>query len=138
MTMHRILIANDEDNIVVNIVYRETEGEIVGEYSGNSGGGVFDMRFFHLNEDNEATVSDDSDEIELVDENFGQEDFDSLESERAKFENAEDDGVLSEEGLNYLSDVESENGVKVKYSESASEDVIYDIQDEWTLNYFLD
>ena len=24
MTMHRILIANDEDNIVVNIVYRET------------------------------------------------------------------------------------------------------------------
>ena len=70
------------------------------------------MRFFHLNEDND-TVSDDSDEIELVDENFGQEDFDSLESERAKFENAEDDGVLSEEGLNYLSDVESENGVKV-------------------------
>ena len=46
MKMHRILIANDEDNIVVNIVYRETEGEIVGAYSGNSGGGVFDMRFF--------------------------------------------------------------------------------------------
>ena len=67
--MHRILIANDEDNIVVNIVYRETKGEIVGAYSGNSGWGVFDMRFFHLNEDNEATVSDDSDEIELVDEN---------------------------------------------------------------------
>ena len=40
MTMHRILIANDEDNIVVNIVYRETEGEIVGAYSGNSGGGL--------------------------------------------------------------------------------------------------
>ncbi len=133
-----MLIANEENGIIVNIVYREVEGEIVGAYSGNSGGGVFDMRFFHLNQDLEPTVTDDSNDISLVDENFSQKDFDNLELERSKFENLDEDGMLSKKGLDFLSDIVPNNGIRSKYTELASEDVIYDIQDEWTLNYYLD
>ena len=138
MDYHKLLIANEENGIIVNIVYREVEGEIVGAYSGNSGGGVFDMRFFHLNQDLEPTVTDDSNDISLVDENFSQKDFDNLELERSKFENLDEDGMLSKKGLDFLSDIVPNNGIRSKYTELASEDVIYDIQDEWTLNYYLD
>jgi hypothetical protein len=137
MDYRKILIANNENSIICNIVYREVEGEIVGAYSGYSGGGVFDMRFFHLNQDLEATATDDSDDISLMDENFVQKDFDNLELERSKFENPQKDGVLSKEGLDFLSDIDSNDGIRIKYTELASEDVIYDIQDEWTLLYCL-
>ena len=45
---------------------------------------------------------------------------------------------LSKEGQAFIDDVEEDDGLKTKYSSSASEDIIYSLQDEWSINFFLD
>ena len=45
---------------------------------------------------------------------------------------------LSNEGQNFLETGFNDNGYVEAYSKGASEDFIYDIQDEWSLNFFKD
>ncbi len=56
---YRICISDHNYNIRVNIVYTKINGFILGTYYGYSGGGVYDQRYFFLNEDKESYVSDD-------------------------------------------------------------------------------
>ena len=68
--------------------------------------------------------------------------FQKLEKLRAEFENYDDEGNLvglSEKGLLFIKQQqEDENGLVEVYSEGASEDFIYDVQDEWNLGYYKD
>ena len=64
-----------------------------------------------------------------------------LEQLRSKFEETDIEGNLvglSKEGQNFLETGFNDNGYVEAYSKGASEDFIYDIQDEWSLNFFKD
>ncbi len=46
---------------------------------------------------------------------------------------------LSQKGLNFLhTGSEDDDGYSEVYSEGASEDFIYDVQDEWNLEFYKD
>lgn len=137
----RILILQS-GNIEVNMVYAEVGGEdyeVLGAFSGHSGAGGL----FHQDQDGEVTVSDDpgdfstkvsTEESEII--------FSDIERLRSKFEKYDNDGNLlglSEEGINFLKLFGGDlNGYSEVYSEGASEDFIYDIQDEWNLSFYKD
>ena len=135
--LNKILIVNSENRIVVNIVYAPVEGGYIGAFSGDSGG-IFDYRVFYIDEDEVANIDDDCDALDIPDPEVTAETFSELEGERFKFEDEDDDGALSKEGQAFIDDVEEDNGLKTKYSSSASEDIIYSLQDEWSINFFLD
>ena len=63
----------------------------------------------------------------------------NLERLRAEFEAYDEDGNmvgLSQKGVDFLqTGSEGQNGYSQVYSEGASEDFIYDIQDEWNWEF---
>jgi len=137
--LYRILIVQNDEPLV-NMVYVEINSEVCGAFSGDGGGGLF-----YFNEDHEASVSDDFSEfdtsllgsLEEVEKIYSE-----LESLRSEYEEYDDEGNIigvSEKGLKFLSQAESdENGYIECYSDGASEDYIYDIQYEWNLNFFME
>ena len=137
--LYRILIAQNDEPLV-NMEYVEINSEVCGAFSGDGGGGLF-----YFNEDHEASVSDDFSEfdtsllgsLEEVEKIYSE-----LESLRSEYEEYDDEGNIigvSEKGLKFLSQAESdENGYIECYSDGASEDYIYDIQYEWNLNFFME
>ena len=137
--MFRILICRSEE-IEVNMVYAEVGGddyEIFGAFSGASGGGGL----FHQNTDSEVTVGDDAGEFQTnltAEDNY--EICSQLERLRAEFEEYNDEGdlvSLSEKGLEFLrTGNEDDDGYSEVYSEGASEDFIYDVQDHWNLHFY--
>jgi len=136
---YRILIAQN-DEILVNMVYVEINKEVCGAFSGNGGGGLF-----YFNEDHEVSVSDDYGEFEaslLGDYENVENIYSNLEKLRSSFEDCDDDGNIigiSIAGLEFLNNYESdENRYTECYSDGASEDFIYDIQNEWNLNFFME
>ena len=136
--LNRILIANDTDAIIANIVYLPIDGGYIGAYSGNSGG-VFDYRVFYVDEDEAAQIDDDFEALNTPNILSEQEIFSALEGERFKLEDPDKEGFLSSVGLQFLASGEQvDTGLKVKYSDGASEDIIYALQEDWTLNYFLE
>ena len=136
--LYRILIAQNREPLV-NMVYAEIEGEVFGAFSGNGGGGLF-----HFNEDYESTVSDDFNEFNsrVLDHEQLEETCTELERLRSEFEEYDDAGNIigiSEKGQEFLSQADSdEDGYIEVYSDDASGDYIYDIQDEWNLDFYLD
>ena len=124
------------DHCLVNMIYTEIEGEVFGAFSGNGGGGLF-----YFNKDNESTVSDD-----LYDFNSSynhlEETCAELEKLRSEFEKYDDAGNIigiSEIGQEFLSQAcSNDDGYIAAYTDDASEDFIYDIQDEWNLAFYLD
>lgn len=127
------------DELVVNMVYAEVGGdeyEVFGAFSGiNAGGGLF-----HQTDDG-IVVSDDAGEFQSkLTASAVEQTFRWLESERAKFEEYDDDGELmglSDSGRDFTSDFsEDDSGVLEAYSEGASEDFLYDCQEDWNLNYY--
>ncbi len=137
---HRILIS-DDDEIVVNMVYVEASDEvddIFGSFSGSAGAGGY----FHQ-KDGETVVSDDPSEFVT---NFSQDEIQnfcqSLDRLRAELEELDDEGnmlELSEKGFEFsYSGEEGEDGLLHSYSESASDDFIYDCQEDWNLNFGLE
>ena len=67
--------------------------------------------------------------------------FRQLERLRAMFEENDEEGNLaglSKEGQNFLETSYNNDGYIEAYSKGASEDFIYDVQDEWNLNFFRD
>ena len=139
--IYRIVAARSEEP-ELNMVYTEVgknDYEVFGAFSGICGGGGL----FYQNTDNEMFVSDDFYEFStsLSDEDL-ENIFQKLEKLRAEFENYDDEGNLiglSEKGLLFIKQQqEDENGLVEVYSEGASEDFIYDVQDEWNLGYYKD
>jgi hypothetical protein len=118
------------------MIYAEIEGEVFGAFSGNGGGGLF-----YFNEDHESTVSDDLYEFDSSYERL-EETCTELERLRSEFEEYDDAGNIigiSEIGQEFLSQYGSnDDGYIVAFSDDASEDYIYDIQDEWNLKFNLD
>jgi hypothetical protein len=127
------------DELVVNMVYAEVGGdeyEVFGAFSGiNAGGGLF-----HQTDDG-IVVSDDPSEFQSkLTASDVEQTFRWLESERTKFEEYDDDGELiglSDVGHDFTSNFsEDDSGVLEAYSEGASEDFLYDCQEDWNLNYY--
>ena len=138
--LHRICIAQNE-NVLVNMVYTEIGGndyEVFGAFSGQGAGGGL----FFQDSDGNITVSDDPDDFSTsVDEDTTKAIFFELEKLRAEMERLDERGNLigfSHCGLAFLSESEANNGYIEAYSEDASEDFIYDLQEEWNLNFFKD
>ena len=64
-----------------------------------------------------------------------------LEHLRSQFEEIDIEGNLvglSKEGQNFLETGFNDDGYVEAYSKGASDDFIYDIQDQWSLNFFKD
>ena len=138
--LHRICIAQNE-NVLVNMVYTEigdNDHEVFGAFSGQGAGGGL----FFQDSDGNITVSDDPDDFSTsVDEDTTKAIFLELEKLRAEMERLDERGNLigfSQCGLAFLSESEANNGYIEAYSADASEDFIYDLQEEWNLNFFKD
>ena len=140
MKDYRVVIANDGSPLV-NMVYSEVGGdeyEVFGAFSGICGG----MGLFHQNDD-QMTVSDDFSEFESK---LSPEEVESicsrLERMRYEFEAYDDDDMLeglSDSGIAFVNEGEvGEDGLTYAFSEGASDDFIYDIQDEWNLEFRLE
>jgi hypothetical protein len=138
----QILIADvDSDAIRANIVYAEVGPEIWGCYSGYAGGGVVDYRYFYFDADYNPNVTDDF--LVLANEQKVAEVsavFKKLESMRARLESKTADTLsLSDAGREFLGDgvIDQASGIRSRLSYEASEDIIYDLQDDWTLTFYL-
>ena len=134
----RIVVASPERSPILNMVYAEVgeQNEIFGAYSGVCGG----LGMFHQNNEGEITVSDDLYEF---DSEFGEnvEEISSkIEALRFEFEEYDDEVLagLSSSGMDFIKNAtEDENGFMWAFSPDASNDFIYDIQDEWNLSFFI-
>jgi len=133
------ILASRSGELELNMIYGEVgvdDYEVFGAYSSLNGGGLF-----HQDEEGEMTVSDDFYDFSSK---YNDEDVEKicsrLEKLRAEFEEYNDDGDmlgLSEAGLNFLSSgTENDDGCVEVYSDDASDDFIYDIQDEWNLDFY--
>lgn len=139
--LHRIVCAQDSQPLV-NMVYAEIgdeEHEILGAFSGiGGGGGLFHQAEGNMHVDDDPGVFETKLEPDEV-----QEICTELERLRASFESFDDDGnlvALSQSGVEFVNSSASEagDGYTLALSESASEDFIYDVQDEWNLNFYLE
>ena len=134
----RIVVTTPGDQPLLNMVYAEVgdKNEIFGAYSGICGG----LGMFHQNNDIEITVSDDPYEF---DSEFGddvEEISSKIEALRFEFEEYDDEVLagLSSSGMDFIKNAtEDENGFMWAFSPDASNDFIYDIQDEWNLSFFI-
>ena len=138
---YRIAVV-DHERVVLNMVYAEVGGdeyEVFGVYSGAISSGPH-VCYFHQNQDSEFTVSDDYYEFE-TNHDFDNI-FDELDELREGFENWDDGELIgfSETGKKFIASNEliNDDGWVEAYSEGASEDFIYDLQDEWQLSLYKD
>ena len=137
--VYRIVIAQDT-TLKVNMVYTEIgedNYQVLGSFSGEDG----NVGFFHQSSDAHVSVSGDYFEFEF-EENFNLDEISNiyiqLERLRAKFEEIDIDGNLvglSKEGHRFLETGNNDDGYVEAYSKGASEDFIYDVQNEWNLNF---
>ena len=134
---YRIVFTYDEEPSL-NMVYAEVgdgDYEIFGAFSGICGG----LGMFHQNADGEITVSDDPFEFDTKYEDEVEEICKKIESLRAEFEDTDSDGNLkglSDTGKKFMLGCHAnDDGYEWAYSEDASEDFIYDVQDEWNLKF---
>ncbi len=137
MDIHRIGIALNEEWLV-NLVYIEigqVNYEVLGSFSGKGGGG-----YFHQQIDGVVVVSNDPLEFEVVLSNqILQQTVGYLDRARSEFELNDDQGnvvEISQKGLKFLAPHKSEHGYVEAFSEGASEDFIYDLQDHWNLSFW--
>ena len=133
------IVVTDGEYLAVNMVYQEIDDEVMGAFSGDGGGGLF-----HQNADGEFTVSDDFGEFDsqCMDYDALEARATNLEKLRAEFESYNEDGDLeglSSKGDSFVQDHgKMNNGLTMSFSEDARDDFIYDVQDEWNLNFYLD
>ena len=137
--VYRIVIAQDT-TLKVNMVYTEIgedNYQVLGSFSGEDG----NVGFFHQSSDGHVSVSGDYFEFEFK-EKFNLDEISNiyiqLERLRAQFEEIDIDGNLvglSKEGHRFLETGNNDDGYVEAYSKGASEDFIYDVQNEWNLNF---
>jgi len=138
LDVFRICIS-DRSQLLVNIAYTEIgEGpyEVLGAYSGSCGGGGL----FHQDSDGTIFVSDDVADFDTMLNTISLISIASkLERQRAEFEVYDDEGNLlgpSTKAYNFLANFDQSQGYVEAYSEGASEDFIYDVQEKWNLSFF--
>jgi len=134
-TTYRIAIV-DNERLILNMVYAEVGEEILGVYSGMISSGPH-VCYFHQDQDGEFTVSDDYFEFETNHDLSNI--FSELDDLRNEFEIWDDEGdsfEFSDAGKEFIATNESINddGWLEAYSDGASEDFIYDLQNEWQLS----
>ena len=134
-TTYRIAIV-DNERLILNMVYAEVGEEILGVYSGMISSGPH-VCYFHQDQDGEFTVSDDYFEFETNHDLSNI--FSELDDLRNEFEIWDDGGdsfEFSDAGKDFISTNESINhdGWLEAYSERASEEFIYNLQNEWQLS----
>ena len=134
-TTYRIAIL-DNERLILNMVYTEVDEEIFGVYSGMIRSGPH-VCYFHQYEFGKFNVSDDYFEFETNHDlkNI----FIELDDLRNEFEIWDDEGdsfKFSNAGKEFIAANEliNDDGWLEAYSEGASEDFIYDLQNEWQLS----
>ena len=143
--VHQILVT--EGSLVhVNLAYVEVEitipdhpnggvVEIVGSFCGTSG----DWRFFHLDDEGNATVFDEPDFDSHITDIWSY--INQTEEARNSLMDIDEEGNimgLSEEGEIFVEDCfesESDDGIRYSKTASAEYDYIYDIQGQWGLSF---
>ena len=141
-TTYRIAIV-DHERLILNMVYAEvgeSEYEVFGVYSGMIRSGPH-VCYFHQDQDSEFTVSDDYFEFETNHDLSNI--FDELDELRNEFEIWDDEGdsfEFSDAGKEFIAANEliNDDGWLEAYSEGASEDFIYDLQNKWQLSLYKD
>jgi len=141
----RFVATNFDLIIQANVVYEKVSDGTIGCYSGYSGGGVTDYRFFYINKDDEVLITDDEQQIESEAVGNEYERFAALQRERSDFEFYDDEeedetSKLSEKGVDFLSEgtLDESTNIKSAKTKGFSEDVIYKLQQEWTLTFYLE
>ena len=134
-TTYRIAIS-DHERLILNMVYTEVGDEIFGVYSGMISSGPH-VCYFYQDQDSEFTVSDDYFEFET--NHDLQNIFSELDDLRNEFEIWDDEGdsfEFSDAGKEFIATNEliNNDGWLEAYSEGASEDFIYDLQNKWQLS----
>jgi hypothetical protein len=138
-TTYRIAIVNHE-TLILNMVYTEVGEEIFGVYSGmvkNHCGSGPEVCYFHQYEFDKFSVSDDYLEFETNHDLSNI--FSQLDDLRNEFEIWDDEGdsfEFSDTGKEFIATNEliNNDGWLEAYSEGASEDFIYDLQNKWKLS----
>ena len=111
----------------------------MGCFSGYAGGSVQDYRFFLIDDsEDEVLVTDDETEFDDI----YIEKIYEMQKHRAHFElydDDEDDGsLLSLDGEKFVAEGEFQDGIKSKARSDFDLEVIYQIQDEWSLTFWID
>lgn len=135
--IHKILIV-EGDKISLNLVYGEyfnPRQEILGSYSGQGSGG-----YFYQNEFEQIIVSTDPLDFPLDGSKYSAVFlFNILDQMRSKFEALDKHGNmvgLSKAGQDFLSTgLDLGYDLYESFSEEASDDFIFDLQDQWNLSY---
>ena len=139
---HRIAV-EDLNKVVLNMVYTEigeSNCEVFGVYSGMLSSGPH-ICYFHQDQEGEFLVSDDYFEFETnqeLSEIFRE--LDDLRNEFEIWDDEQDSFNFSEAGKEFLKanlSIDDDGWIEA-YSPKASEDFIYDLQDEWQLSLYKD
>lgn len=134
------IVVTYEDEPTLNMVYAELgdeDCEVFGAFSGICGG----LGMFHQNADGDIVVSDDPFEFDTKFEEEVENICKKMESLRSDFENLDADGTLiglSADGKKFIKDKSEElngDGYMWSFDPDASDDFIYDIQDDWNLAF---
>jgi hypothetical protein len=110
-------------------------GEIVGSFCGASG----DWRFFHVDDELNATVFDEPDFDSHITDIWSY--VNQTEEARNSLIDIDEEGDiigLSEEGEIFVEDCfesESDDGIRYSKTASAEYDYVYDIQGQWGLSF---
>ena len=131
--------------IYANIVYEKMVTCILGCYSGFASDNM-QLKYFFINNDDEVLITDDETEIDPEMINNDLERCYALQGQRSQFEDygddddEEDGSIWSEAGKSF-----SEGGTKDEEREMIlaktgdfDEEVIRKLQDEWSLEFFIE
>jgi hypothetical protein len=140
----RYLATNTLGLIHANIVYEKLEKGYLGCYSGFAGN-VMQLKYFYINENNQILITDDETEIDPKVIGNDLERCYSLQKQRAEFESYEEDddedgSIWSDKGKTFAKSgtKDDERHMLMAKSKSFNEEIIYLLQDEWSLQYFIE
>tara|TARA_B110001450_G_C17180972_1_gene303400 strand:+ start:43 stop:504 length:462 start_codon:yes stop_codon:yes gene_type:complete len=140
----RYLATNTLGLIHANIVYEKLEKSYLGCYSGFAGN-VMQLKYFYINENNQILITDDETEIDPKVIGNDLERCYSLQKQRAEFESYEEDddedgSIWSDKGKTFAKSgtKDDERHMLMAKSKSFNEEIIYLLQDEWSLQYFIE
>ena len=145
--VHQILVT-EGSLVLLNVAYLEVEVtvdehpnggvvEIVGCYCGASG----DWRFFHIDEEQNATVFDEPDFDTHINDIWDY--INQTEEARNALLDIDEEGnilSLSQEGEIFVEDCfdsESDDGIRYSKTAAAEYDYIYEIQGQWRLSFSM-
>ena len=140
----KYLATNTLGLIHANIVYEKLEKGYLGCYSGFAGK-VMQLKYFHINENNQILITDDETEIDPKAIGNDIERCYSLQKQRAEFESYEEDddgdgSIWSEKGKSFAKSgtKDDERHMLLAKSKSFNEEIIHLLQKEWSLQFFID